>query len=64
MLQDYANRYGGETLSLADLQGLFADFNPADTLFIKQDEFLAFFARVSATITNRAFADMIAEMAR
>jgi hypothetical protein len=35
-LQTYANKYGGETLTLDDLRGLFADFKPAVEHFVSQ----------------------------
>lgn len=62
MLQNYANKYGGETLTLDDLRGLFQDFKPASEHFINLKEFLRFFSKVSATITNKDFEAMIEEM--
>ncbi|WIA09033.1 hypothetical protein OEZ85_008447 [Tetradesmus obliquus] len=62
MLQNYANKYGGETLTLDDLRGLFQDFKPASEHFINLKEFLRFFSEVSATITNKDFEAMIEEM--
>jgi hypothetical protein len=64
MLQSFASKHGGETLTLADLQGLFADFRPSNEHFINQTEFLTFFSKVSSTISNREFGEMIAEMQR
>jgi hypothetical protein len=63
MLQNYANKYGGEMLTLEDLRLLFSDFKPASELFITQPEFLLFFSKVSRTISNKDFDAMIAEMA-
>ncbi|KAF6266705.1 hypothetical protein COO60DRAFT_10015 [Scenedesmus sp. NREL 46B-D3] len=62
MLQNYANKYGGETLTLDELRGLFQDFKPASEHFINVHEFLCFFSKVSATITNKDFKAMIEEM--
>jgi len=61
MLQSYASKHGGETLTLEDLKGLFQDFKPNEN-YINQQEFLRFFARVSGTITNKEFEAMIEEM--
>lgn len=62
MLQSYASKHGGETLTLEDLKGLFQDFKPSNENYINQQEFLRFFARVSGTITNKEFEAMIEEM--
>lgn len=62
MLQNYANKYGGETLTLDELRGLFQDFKPASEHFINVHEFLCFFSKVSATVTNKDFKAMIEEM--
>lgn len=62
MLQSYANKYGGETLTLEDLRGLFQDFKPSNEMYINLREFLVFFSKVSSTITNKDFAAMIEEM--
>jgi Ca2+-binding EF-hand superfamily protein len=62
MLQTFASKHGGETLTLQDLQGLFADFRPSAESHINQGEFLVFFAKVSSTISNREFDEMIREM--
>lgn len=62
MLQSYASKHGGETLTLQDLQGLFQDFKPSNETYINQQDFLRFFSKVSNTITNAEFAEMIAEM--
>jgi Ca2+-binding EF-hand superfamily protein len=62
MLQSYANKYGGETLTLDELRDLFQDFKPASEHYINLQEFLRFFSKVSATITNKDFEAMIEEM--
>eukprot|EP00775_Hariotina_reticulata_P013723 gene13723-13845_t len=62
MLQNFANKYGGETLSIDDLRGLFQDFKPASENFITFHEFLLFFSKVSSTITNKDFEEMVDEM--
>jgi Ca2+-binding EF-hand superfamily protein len=62
MLQSFANKYGGETLSADDLRSLFQDFKPASENFITFQEFLLFFSKVSSTITNKDFEDMVDEM--
>lgn len=46
MLQSFASKHGGETLTLEDLKGLFQDFKPSNENFINQQEFLLFFAKV------------------
>lgn len=61
MLQSYASKHGGETLTL-DLKGLFQDFRPSHENFINQQEFLVFFSKVSSTVTNKEFDEMITEM--
>lgn len=47
MLQKYASQFGGETLTLEDLQGLFQDFKPSTDGLFEVREFLMFFSRVS-----------------
>eukprot|EP00879_Flechtneria_rotunda_P007847 GHRR01008223.1.p1 GENE.GHRR01008223.1~~GHRR01008223.1.p1 ORF type:complete len:164 (+),score=42.34 GHRR01008223.1:222-713(+) len=62
MLQNYANKYGGETLTLDELRALFQDFKPSNEHYINLKEFLMFFSKVSSTITNRDFASMVDEL--
>lgn len=62
MLQTYANKYGGETLTIEDLHQLFKDFQPAGDNMIGRQEFFAFFARVSRTMSNPDFEEMVREM--
>ncbi|GBF89141.1 flagellar associated protein [Raphidocelis subcapitata] len=61
-LQAYANSHGGETLTNADLRALFRDFKPGDDQLVGLQQFLAFFGRVSRTMTNKDFDSMIKEM--
>lgn len=62
-LQAFASKHGGETLTLADLRQLFSDFEPrGHDASVGEAEFLRFFSRVSATMANREFGEMIQEM--
>lgn len=60
--QQYANRYGGQTLGGDELASIFSDFKPGADNLITQDEFVKFFSRVSRTITNPQFEAMVKEM--
>lgn len=46
MLQNYASKYGGETLTLEDLKSLFEDFKPTHDGLFGLKEFLIFFSQV------------------
>ncbi|GLC43284.1 hypothetical protein PLESTB_001489900 [Pleodorina starrii] len=61
-MQQYANRYGGQTLGAEELGSIFSDFKPGSDNLITQDEFVKFFSRVSKTITNAQFEAMVKEM--
>ncbi len=49
-------------MSAEELRKLFADFKPAADGTIGMAEFLQFFARVSATMGNAQFTQMVNEM--
>ncbi|KIZ03041.1 flagellar associated protein [Monoraphidium neglectum] len=61
-LQAYANSHGGDTLTNADLKTIFKDFKPGQDHLVGLPQFLAFFSRVSRTINNKDFEEMIVEM--
>lgn len=63
-LQSFASKFGGQSLSEAELGTIFSDFNPSASSehMITQDEFLTFFSKVSQTINNRAFSDLISDL--
>lgn len=64
MLQNYANKYGGETLGLDELRSIFADFNPSADMQVGLPSFLTFFSKVSRLMTNADFDTMVEEMSR
>jgi hypothetical protein len=63
-MQDFANKYGGQTLTFDELQLIFRDFKPSHDNLVTKEQFLVFFSKVSRQITNSDFYDMIAEMSR
>ena len=63
-LQSFASKFGGQTLSEEELSRIFSDFNPSAAFehMITQAEFLTFFSKVSTSINNRAFSDLISDL--
>ena len=61
-LQDFAKKHGGSTLGDEELRSIFRDFEPGASNLITQEEFLLFFAKVSRTITNGVFDQLVEEM--
>lgn len=61
-MQMYVNKYGGQTLNADELSSIFTDFKPGSDNLISQSEFLVFFSRVSKTITNAQFEEMVKEL--
>jgi Ca2+-binding EF-hand superfamily protein len=63
-LQSFASKFGGQTLSEEELGKIFSDFNPSASSehMISREEFLTFFSKVSTTINNRAFSDLISDL--
>jgi hypothetical protein len=60
-LQDFSNKYGGDTLKHSDLCEIFKDFRAGgDTVTFS--EFLTFFAKISSIKTNNDFDVMIKEL--
>ena len=45
-----------------ELRSIFRDFEPGASNLITQEEFLLFFAKVSRTITNGVFDQLVEEM--
>ena len=61
-LQDFAQKHGGETLGEEELKSLFRDFQPDGNNLITEPEFLLFFAKVSRTIPNQVFDQLVADL--
>jgi len=61
-LENFASKYGGETLGQEELQSIFKDFNPHGDNLINQDQFVLYFAKVSRTITNNSFEELVRNM--
>lgn len=57
-----SSKYGGQALTEAELREVFRDFDTTGDHKISQDEFLTFFARSVAKISNAEFDQMIKEM--
>ncbi|GAX81777.1 hypothetical protein CEUSTIGMA_g9205.t1 [Chlamydomonas eustigma] len=61
-LERFASKFGGETLGQEELHSIFKDFNPHSDNLIDLDQFLLFFAKVSRTITNYNFEELVKNM--
>lgn len=61
-LNEYVHKYGGSSLSADELRSIFVDFKPNEDNLITREEFITFFSRVSRTITNKDFDDLINDM--
>jgi hypothetical protein len=61
-LQDFAKKHGGSTLGDEELTSIFRDFQPGLDNTITQPEFLLFFAKVSRTIPNQVFDQLVADL--
>ena len=63
-MQEFANKYGGQALTFDELQLIFRDFKPGTDNMVGREHFLAFFSKVSRTINNADFEELVAEMSR
>uniref|UniRef100_A0A7S0S0D9 EF-hand domain-containing protein n=1 Tax=Chlamydomonas leiostraca TaxID=1034604 RepID=A0A7S0S0D9_9CHLO len=61
-LQAYATKHGGSSLGDEELASMFADFHPGEDNLVTLEQFLLFFSRVSRTIPNAAFDELVAEL--
>lgn len=63
-MQKFASKYGGQALTFDELQLIFRDFKPGSDYMVSEEQFLVFFSKVSKTLINRDFDDMVAEMSQ
>ena len=61
-LQGFAKKHGGDTLGDQELKSIFRDFEPGADNLITEDEFLLFFSKVSRTIPNGVFEQLVRDM--
>lgn len=61
-LQQYTSKYGGEVLGDQELKSIFRDFKSQGGNVINLDEFLTFFAKVSRTIPNMQFDQLVSDL--
>lgn len=61
-LQEFSKKHGGETLGEDELRSIFRDFQPGSDNLITEPEFLLFFAKVSRTIPNVVFDQLVKDM--
>jgi hypothetical protein len=63
-MQKFASKYGGQALTFDELQLIFRDFKPCSDYMVSEEQFLVFFSKVSKTLINQDFNDMVAEMSQ
>lgn len=61
-LQQFSAKHGGSTLEEPDLRSMFTEFVPHGGTRISLPEFLAYFAKVSRTMTNAAFSTLVTDL--
>ncbi|KAG1663326.1 hypothetical protein FOA52_006285 [Chlamydomonas sp. UWO 241] len=61
-LQAFSSKHGGVTLGDAELRSIFNDFAPQGGTAITLPEFFAYFAKVSCTMPNAAFTQLIKDL--
>jgi hypothetical protein len=61
-LQEFSAKYGGGSLNDTDLQSMFGDMQPTDNGLVNLQQFYIFFSKVSRTMSNSQFDELIKDL--